>query len=175
MAATSQPAASTQPVERADPHIPNDPNENLAELGAPEIIEPLCAVFRRKLRAEGLKYTPERAQVLATVLSFEGLFEAERVLETVRRSGFRVSKATVYRTIKLLQDAGIIQRALFDDEQTHYLVVYGKSPSDMIIRVDTGETITVEAPELEALRERLCRERGLEAKGHRFTVFAVKP
>jgi hypothetical protein len=31
----------------------------------------------------------------------------------------------------------------------------------------------VEAPELEALRERLCRERGLEAKGHRFTVFAV--
>src|SRR5580765_6196748 len=85
-----------------------------------EILEPLCAVFRKKLKAEGLKYTPERAQVLDTVMGFDGLFEAERVLEKVRKSGFRVSKATVYRTIKLLQDAGIIQRALFDHDQTHY-------------------------------------------------------
>ena len=146
-----------------------------APQGELAILEPLCAVFRRKLKAEGLKYTPERAQVLDTVLGFDGLFEADRVLETVRRSGFRVSKATVYRTIKLLQDAGIIQRALFDEEQTHYQVVYGRTPKDTIVRVDTGETIEVDAPAVEALRDALCRAHGLIPKGHRLTIFAVGP
>src|SRR5436190_18385561 len=138
-----------------------------------EIIEPLCAVFRKKLKAEGLKYTPERAQVLDTVMGFDGLFEADRVLEKVRRSGFRVSKATVYRTIKLLQEAGIIQRALFDREQAHYQLVYGKAAQDSIIRMDTGEVIAVDVPELAAVRERVCRERGLLAKGHRLVIFAA--
>jgi Fur family ferric uptake transcriptional regulator len=147
--------------------------ENHAE--EPRIIEPLCAVFRRKLKAEGLKYTPERAQVLDTVLSFDGLFEAERVLDAVRKSGLRVSKATVYRTIKLLQESGIIQRALFDQEQTHYQVVYGKTPRDTIVRVDTGETLEVDIPELQALRDAVCRAHGLTAKGHRLTIFAVGP
>jgi Fur family ferric uptake transcriptional regulator len=153
MAVPSQPQAASEPVL--------------------EILEPLCAVFRRKLKAEGLKYTPERAQVLDTVLGFEGLFEADGVLATVRKSGFRVSKATVYRTIKLLQDAGIIQRALFDEEQTHYQVVYGKSSRDMLIRVDTGETIEIDVPELRVIREAICRKYGVEAKGHRLTVFGV--
>src|SRR5215471_21153732 len=125
------------PAERGQPD-PHNPHNNGQEL---EILEPLCAVFRKKLKSEGLKYTPERAQVLDTVMGFPGLFEADRVLEKVRKSGFRVSKATVYRTIKLLQDAGIIQRALFDHEQTHYQLVYGKSAEDSIIRMDTGQAI----------------------------------
>ena len=155
-------SGSSQP-EHAQPSAPD----------SLEIIEPLCSVFRKKLKSEGLKYTPERAQVLDTVLSFEGLFEADRVLENVRKSGFRVSKATVYRTIKLLQDAGIIQRALFDEEQTHYQVVYGKSSRDMLIRVDTGETIEIDVPELRALRDQVCRAHGLDPKGHKLTIFAV--
>lgn len=146
------------------------PLENGQEL---EILEPLCAVFRKKLKAEGLKYTPERAQVLDTVMGFDGLFEADRVLEKVRKSGFRVSKATVYRTIKLLQDAGIIQRALFDQEQAHYQLVYGKAAQDSIIRMDTGEVIGVDVPELAALRQAVCKARGLEAKGHRLVIFAT--
>jgi Fur family ferric uptake transcriptional regulator len=139
-----------------------------------EVVEPLCAVFRRKLRSEGLKYTPERAQVLDAVLRFEGLFEAERVIEAVRSSGIRVSKATVYRTIKLLQDAGIIQRVPFDDEQAHYQVVYGHTPQDLIIPLDGGRAIPVELPEIVTIRERACARFGLTPKGHRLHIFAVK-
>lgn len=140
----------------------------------PAIIEPLCAVFRKKLKSEGLKYTPERAQVLDTILRFEGLFEAERVIDEVKATGFRVSKATVYRTIKLLQEAGIIQRVLFDEEQSHYQVVYGHTPQDLVIRLDGGEAIPVEIPELIELREKVCRRLGLAAKGHRLHIFAAK-
>jgi Fe2+ or Zn2+ uptake regulation protein len=137
-----------------------------------EIIEPLCAVFRRKLKAEGLKYTPERAQVLHSVLSFEAPFIAEQAMEHVRAAGFGVSKATMYRTLRLLMDAGIVQRVLVTEEQSYYQVTYGKTPADLIIRLDTGEIVVVDAPELIALRERLCKEHGLVAKGHRLHVFA---
>ena len=76
---------------------------------APSIIEPLCAVFRRKIRSEGLKYTPERARVLDAIIELDRLFEADELLETLRGGDHRVSKATVYRTIRLLQDAGIVR------------------------------------------------------------------
>ena len=136
------------------------------------IFEPLCAVFRKKLRTEGLKYTPERAQVLDSIIGFEGTFEADRVLEVVKRSGIRVSKATVYRTIRLLLDAGIIQRVLFDQEQTHYQLVYGQSAQDLLVRVDTGETMSIEIAEMVALREALCARLGLSPLGHRLHIFA---
>ncbi|MBC6953184.1 MAG: transcriptional repressor [Leptolyngbya sp. PLA2] len=137
------------------------------------IVEPLCAVFRRKLKSEGLKYTPERAQVLDTIIRFDGLFEAERLLDEVRRSGFRVSKATVYRTLKLLQEAGIIQRVLSGDDQAHYQMVYGSRPNDLLVRVDTGEVVRIDVPELIAIRDRICRQHGLEPRGHRLHVYAA--
>lgn len=139
-----------------------------------QVFEPLCAVFRRELKAEGLKYTPERAQMLDMVMRFDGLFEADRVLAELKRLGLGVSKATVYRTLHLLQKAGIIQRVPFDDEQTHYQVVYGRSPKDILIRLDTRELVEVEMPEIVALRDALCRKLGLEARGHRLQIFAEK-
>jgi len=140
---------------------------------APEIIEPLCAVFRRKLKAEGLKYTPERARILDAVVGRDGLFEADELLVAVKAGGFRVSKATVYRTIRLLQEAGIIQRVLFDEDHAHYQLVYGRRPHDLLIRLDTRQVEAIEVPELLALRDRLCRERGLDPRGHRLQIFAV--
>lgn len=140
----------------------------------PEIVEPLCAVFRRALRSEGLKYTPERAQVLDAILRLESVFQAERLRGALRDAGFRVSKATVYRTLRLLLDAGIVQRVLMDDEQARYQLVYGLRPGDLLIRLDTRRIEVINAPEVVALRDRLCRERGLSARGHRFHVYAVK-
>ena len=137
------------------------------------ITEPLCAVFRRQLKAEGLKYTPERAHVLDAIIQLDDLFEAEQLIDELRQTGRRVSKATVYRTIRLLQDAGIIQRVLTDSDQSVYQLAYGQRPADLLIRLDTREAIPIEAPELVALRDAICRRMGLKAKGHRLQIFAV--
>ncbi len=136
------------------------------------IVEPLCAVFRRKLKSEGAKYTPERARVLDAIIQMDRVFEVDELTEELRRSGHRVSKATIYRTIKLLQEAGIVQRVLVEGDSAYYQLVYGRRPDDLIVRLDTGEVISVEVPELEAIRDRLCAERGLRAVGHRFQIFA---
>ena len=134
---------------------------------------PICSVFRRFLRTKGLKYTAERADVLDAIIKRDGLFEAEELLLDMRRKGHRVSKATIYRTIKLLQDAGIITQALFDSNQAHYQLIYGKAPRDVMVCMKAGKLVEFEAPELVALRERICRELGWSAVGHRFQIYAV--
>ncbi len=142
------------------------------DLSQMEIAAPLCSVFRRHLRSLGQKYTPERAQILSVLLEMDSLFQADELLARMKATGFRVSKATIYRTIKLLQDAGIIQQVLVDSEQAHYHLAYGAKPRDLIIDVETNRVISVEIPELIALRERLCREHGLIPKGHRLQIYA---
>ncbi|MCA9277848.1 MAG: transcriptional repressor [Phycisphaeraceae bacterium] len=139
-----------------------------------EIVEPLCSVFRRHLKADGQKYTPERAIVLDAIMRIEGVFEADDLVEFVRQADNRVSKATVYRTLRLLQDAGIVQRVLIGGDQPRYQLVYGTQPRDYLIRLDTGEAEPINIPELAAIRKRICDERGLEPKGYNFTIFAVK-
>lgn len=146
---------------------------SLAGLSNLKIIEPLCAVFRRTLKGEGLKYTPERARVLDTIIGIDGIFEADRLIETLRSGGHRVSKATVYRTLKLMLEAGIIQRVPLDSDQAHYQLVYGREPTEMIICVDTDRVETISIPELAAIRDRICAERGLDPQSHRFTIFAI--
>lgn len=150
-----------------------DPQESDL-LGDFDIIEPLCAVFRRALKGEGLKYTPERARILDTIIRLDGMFEADQLLEQMRDDGFRVSKATVYRTIKLLEDASIIQRVLFDRDQSHFQLAYGKAANTLLIHVDTGEVQAIEVPELIALRDKICAARGLKAEGHKLQIFATK-
>lgn len=152
------------------------------------IIEPLCAVFRRKLKSVGLKYTPERAHILDAIIRRDEhpggghnghsprpqspVFQADELLASMRAAGFRVSKATIYRTIKLLAEAGIIQQVLFDAETAHYQLAYGKTSSGLLVNVDTREITPLDLPELVTIRDRICKDRGLIPEGHRLVVYA---
>lgn len=136
------------------------------------IIEPLCAVFRRKLSSLGLKYTPERALVLDAVMRVPEPFQADALIDLLRQRGQPASKATVYRTIKLLQDAGIIQPIPLDSEHASYVLAYGRRSSLILVRSDTGRVETIDQADVQSLCERICAERGLRLEGHRLIVFA---
>ncbi len=136
---------------------------------------PLCSVFRRFLKSQGLKYTPERADILNAIIDFGDVFEAEELLLGMRSAGHDVSKATIYRTIHLLQDSGIITQALFDSKQAHYQLIYGKAPRDFMVCMKTGRLIEFASPELIALRDRVCAELGWTPVGHRFQIYAISP
>ncbi len=149
------------------------PNKDTASTNQPQLIEPLCAIFRRTLKAEGLKYTPERAKILDTIIDFDSLFEADQLLDTLKAQGHSVSKATVYRTLKLLESAGIIQHVLVGREQSHYQLAIGQTGNTLLIDVDTGDIITTELPELIELRDKLCAAHGLTAQAHKLQIFVT--
>src|SRR5882757_8663931 len=122
--------------------------------------EPVCAIFRRYLHQEKLKFTPERAMILDAVLRKEGLFEPEGLIDHLKSLGHRVSRATVYRTLSHLQDAGILKQVFFDDRQTYYEVIAGRQTHDYLICVATGRVIEFSSEKLKALRDEICREHG---------------
>ncbi len=136
---------------------------------------PLCAVFRRYLRSQNLKYTPERADILNAIIERDGIFEVEQMLMEMREEGHRVSKATIYRTVKLLEEAGIITHALLDSRQAHYRLIYGKQPCDYLICMKTGNYIEFNSSELTAIRDRICREHGWEPVGYRLQIYGISP
>jgi Fur family ferric uptake transcriptional regulator len=146
-------------------------------LDTPQMLSfaPLCSVFRRFLRSRDLKYTQERADVLDAIIARDGAFEAEELLLDLRQRGHDVSKATVYRTIRLLLDAGIITQSLFDAKQSHYELLYGREPRDCMVCMKTGRRIEFTSRELVEVRDRICRELGWQPIGHRFQVFAIAP
>ncbi len=143
----------------------------------PPILAPLCSVFRRYLKAQSLRYTAERADILAAVMETEGLFDADSLLMDMRRQeSSDVSKATVYRTLRLLQDAGIIMPfMLLDAKVTHYQLAYGREPSDYIVCMQTGRFEPLDCDEVVQLRNRLAAELGWKAVGHRFVIYGVAP
>ena len=136
---------------------------------------PLCAVFRRYLKTQNLKYTPERADILNAIIERDRVFEVEELLAEMRQGGYKVSKATAYRTIKLLQEGGIITQALFDSKQAHYQLIYGREPRDSMVCMKTGRNVEFSSPELIKVRDRICKEHGWDPVGHRFQIYAISP
>ena len=136
---------------------------------------PLCSVFRRYLKSRSLKYTPERADILEVIIERDGVFEVDDLMLDMRDRSHSVSMATIYRTVKLLQEAGIITQALFDSKQTHYQLIYGKAPRDYMVCMKTGELIEFSDDELAVIRKRVCQEHGWEPIGHRFQIYALSP
>ncbi|MHC4127399.1 MAG: Fur family transcriptional regulator [Planctomycetota bacterium] len=157
---------ATPSTPTTPPPPPDEPAETMA---------PLCAIFRRFLKTQRLKYTPERADVLEAIIERDGVFEVDQLLMDMRDRGHRVSKATIYRTVKLLQEAGIITQALFDSKQAHYQLIYGKAARDYMVCMKTGQHIEFSDDQLVALRDRICRERGWDPVGHRFQIYAISP
>ena len=136
---------------------------------------PLCSVFRRYLKSIDLKYTTERADVLDAIVAMDRPFEAEELLQTLTQRKHRVSKATVYRTLRLLVDAGILAQVLLDRERTHYQVIHGKPPSDLLICVRSGRRLEIVNPKCVALAQEICRELGWEHAGQRLQVYGISP
>lgn len=137
------------------------------------IVEPLCAVFRRRLRDEGLKYTAERARILDAVIALPGPFTVEELLARLKGGSPRVSKATTYRTVKLLADSGIVRPVVLNSDQTHYTLAYGRGSTAMLVHAATGRMEMVDAPGLAELCARLCAAHGLSLDGQSLMVYAA--
>jgi Fur family transcriptional regulator, ferric uptake regulator len=137
--------------------------------------EPLCAIFRRYLHRAKLKFTPERALILEAVLERTGLFQAETLADSLRKAGHHVSRATVYRTLSHLQDAGILKQVFFDNKQSYFEVIAGRQANDYLICVATGKVIEFSSERLRQLRDEICREQGFEPVSHQLHIYGISP
>lgn len=137
--------------------------------------EPICAIFRKYLHTTKLKFTPERAMILDAALRKTELFEPEQLVSDLKGAGQRVSRATVYRTLNHLQDAGILKQVFFDNKQSYYEVIAGRQTHDYLICVATGRVIEFNSEKLKQLRDEICKQHGFDPVSHRFQIFGISP
>jgi Fur family ferric uptake transcriptional regulator len=120
----------------------------------------------------GLRMTDQR-RVIARIL--QQSTDHPDVEELHRRSAAvdsRISIATVYRTVKLFEDAGIIERHDFREGRSRYETV-PEEHHDHLIDLKTGRVIEFHSPEIEALQERIAREHGFKLVDHRLELYGV--
>ncbi len=131
----------------------------------PDRLEKLCV-------AKGLRMTDQR-RVIARVLNVATDHpDAEELHRRAAAIDPRISLATVYRTMRLFEEAGIIARHDFGDGRARYEEL-PEEHHDHLINVKTGEVIEFVNAEIEALQERVARELGYKLVDHRMELYAV--
>jgi Fur family transcriptional regulator, ferric uptake regulator len=136
----------------------------------PQDVQAAEAIFRAYLRDRGLKYTPERQMLLLEVLGTPQHFEAEQLLISMRQSGKRVAKATIYRTLPLLADCGIIKQVQFGDNLARYEPILGQAPHDHMVCGNCRRIIEFDSTQVESLRNVIAARHEFQPSGHRFQI-----
>ena len=138
-------------------------------MGTPIDIEALCL-------KKGLRITEQR-RVIARVLSeVDDHPDVESLHKRVATVDPRISIATVYRTVKLFEEAGILARHEFQGGRSRYETA-PEDHHDHLIDVDSGEVIEFHDPELEELQQRIAARLGYTLVDHRLELYGqrIKP
>jgi Fur family ferric uptake transcriptional regulator len=129
--------------------------------------------IERICQDKGLKMTEQR-RVIARVLSDANDHpDVEEVHRRAHLLDSRISIATVYRTVRLFEEANIIERHEFRDGRARYEEVDEKHHHHHLINLKTGEVIEFENEQLEKLKRKICRELGFEMVGERLELYGV--
>jgi len=129
-------------------------------------IEAVCA-------ERGLRITEQR-RVIARVLSdSEDHPDVELLHERAAAIDPRISIATVYRTVRLFEEAGILDRHDFGDGRSRY-EASPEAHHDHLIDVETGKVVEFVDPELEALQRQIAERLGFRLVDHRLELYGVR-
>jgi Fur family ferric uptake transcriptional regulator len=126
--------------------------------------------FKSFLKKRGIKFTSPRKRILEAVLEMSDHFEAEQLLFALRQRGHRVAKATIYRTLPLLVECGILKQVRFDVKQAHYELCFGESAHDHMVCYRCGRIIEFASDEVIDLRRRIGRRYHFHVVSHRFQL-----
>jgi Fur family ferric uptake transcriptional regulator len=129
--------------------------------------------FLEFLAQKKLRLTGQRRAIIETVFSTKEHFTAEQLLEWSRRRDKSVSRATVYRTLPLLTESGLVREMDFGKEHKFYDPNYAKHPRhNHIICQDCGKIVEFESEQIEQLENEISRRLGYAVKAHRLQITA---
>ena len=132
----------------------------------------MASILEKKCIEKGLKMTEQR-RVIARVLSDSHDHpDVEALYSRAAKIDARISIATVYRTVKLFEDAHIIERHDFGDGRARYEEM-PEEHHDHLIDLRTGKVVEFSNREIEVLQEKIARELGYQLVDHRLELFCL--
>jgi Fur family ferric uptake transcriptional regulator len=126
------------------------------------------------LRRNGMKVTRERLDIVREVFATDVHFEAEDLLIRLRQQGRRVSKATIYRTLPLLLESGLLRQSfLAGEKQTYYEHTLGPKHHEHLICLYCGKVLEFTSAGLEKALSDVCMSHSFTAQKRRIEIFGV--
>ena len=129
--------------------------------------------FETFLRSRQLKLTGERLELVEEVFSHPHHFDADQLHMALKQKGKAISRATVYRTLDLLVQCGLVRKSSFGDQHAHYEAVHSDEHHDHLICLNCDAIIEFYRADLEALQEQICREFGFKPMHHSLQIFGL--
>jgi len=128
-------------------------------------IEALCV-------AKGMRMTDQRRTIARVLAASEDHPDVEELYRRCAKVDDRISISTVYRTVRLFEDAGIIERHDFREGRARYEQI-PDTHHDHLINLRTGEVVEFQSEEIERLQADVARRLGYKLVDHRLELYAV--
>lgn len=125
-----------------------------------------------RCEARGLRMTEQRRVLARVIGEAEDHPAVEEIHARASAIDARISLATVYRTVKLFEESGILDKLEFGDGRARYEDAE-RDHHDHLIDVSTGQVIEFIDPEIEALQEKIAARLGFRLIGHRLELLGV--
>jgi Fur family transcriptional regulator, ferric uptake regulator len=141
--------------------------------GTGNTLEEITDSFREFLATRKLRMTREREELLAAIFHAPRHFEAEDLIRTLKQRDGRASRATVYRTLSLLEECGILRKSLFGHNRHFFESVVGRRHHDHLVCIRCGKIQEFEESRIETLQEEICRQYDFRIVDHVHEIFGV--
>lgn len=127
--------------------------------------------FVQLLAQKGLKCTYERKKIYDEIQKVESHFDADSLYARFKERGERISRGTVYRTLPLLLEAGVVQKSAGSSKRDFFEKVTKKGHHDHMVCIQCERIIEFQSEELEALQDRLSKEYQFKIAFHDHRLF----
>lgn len=138
-------------------------------------IKKALLAFESHLHKKHLKMTSPRREILEKVGIFHDHFDADGLFTELRASGSTVSRATVYRTLELLDEAKLVRKTNFFDQKAFYEFSFGHEHHDHLICMTCGEIIEFHDPIIEKRQDAIVKEHGFHISCHSHKIYGTCP